>query len=247
MFFSSHHPECIECNQPINGHYYKDIWGNAICSKHYRGYCHCCGRLLSKRDVTSENQRIDPDSRYCSSCLSTSVVSMSAKTPDLLREHLNYILKKLAEIGINLDPHNISIRLAPAKVLKERVSRTSRPIGLAQTVYRNGKMYHTILLQDGMPKIIFIEVLSHELGHVWINENDLDKRLTQQEDEGFCELIAYHMMKLSASKVGDNIADNLIKNSDPIYGEGLRIMKARKDKLGWEKMIINMHRYPVKR
>lgn len=81
-----------------------------------------------------------------------------------------------------------------------------------------------------------ISTLAHEIGHAWICQNSI--KVTKIENEGFCQVLSYYVLKTEFSKEGNNEA-NLVKSfADEVYGDGFRLMQRKLDCLGWKQFIM---------
>ena len=83
-------------------------------------------------------------------------------------------------------------------------------------------------VQAGNQTYIFLlSVVAHEMGHTWCRDNKI--HFSQMEEEGFCELLAYHVLSTQFSKLGNEWRTLMMNNPDEIYGNGLRFMKSQLD------------------
>jgi hypothetical protein len=69
--------------------------------------------------------------------------------------------------------------------------------GYLETTTNRGHPQHKLSLLSGLPLAGFQATIAHEYTHAWINENLSPKRrqrLSQDANEGFCELVSYRLM-----------------------------------------------------
>ena len=139
---------------------------------------------------------------------------------------LNQIIHKaellLGNIGINVDSKYISFEIVNSTQIKELQPTMHNVVGLTCPISVEGKL-HKIWLLENRTYIFLLSVVAHEMGHTWCRDNKL--KLSQMEEEGFCELLAYHVLSTQFSKLGNAWKLSMLQNPDPIYGDGLRYMK----------------------
>lgn len=81
-----------------------------------------------------------------------------------------------------------------------------------------------------------ISTLAHEMGHAWICQNGI--KVTEMENEGFCQVLSYYILRTEFSKDG-NYEATLVKDfADEVYGDGFRLMQRKLDCLGWRQLIM---------
>ena len=66
-------------------------------------------------------------------------------------------------------------------------------------------------------------MLAHELLHVWQNEHRVS--LPPKFSEGFCNLGTYLFYTYLNNELSTMLAERMMKDPDPIYGEGFREVK----------------------
>jgi hypothetical protein len=155
-----------------------------------------------------------------------------------MSKNLSYTLLKTLEVikhcGINAEGlvSYDNIFLASVQDL-EKKSGIKNCIGLAYS-QRNSIFFSRriskIFLSDELNYPHLEAVLAHEIFHIYSSYNDL--KLSKLEEEGSAELLAYyvyHKLGEQSSKVNKN---KFIKNKDPVYGDGFRIVYKKAKMLG---------------
>lgn len=141
-------------------------------------------------------------------------------------DKLNQIIRKaellLGNIGIKVNPKYIVFEIVTQKKLDKLQPKMQNVVGLTCPISIEGKC-HRIWLLENQTYIFLLSVVAHEMGHTWCRDNKI--HISQMEEEGFCELLAYHILSTQFSKLGNGWMTSMMKNPDPIYGEGLRYMK----------------------
>jgi hypothetical protein len=88
----------------------------------------------------------------------------------------------------------------------------------------------------GLPVTLFQGVTIHELGHVWLIVQGIQD-LPSWAEEGFCELLSYRYYSELNTPEGRYHAASIERNSDPVYGEGFRRIRARADAMGFQRFV----------
>lgn len=78
-------------------------------------------------------------------------------------------------------------------------------------------MRRGIYVQTGLPRLLFLQVATHEYAHAWQGENSPLIKDTQLH-EGFAEWVAYHTIGYYGYSQGQ---ERMLKRDDA-YGDGLR-------------------------
>ena len=141
---------------------------------------------------------------------------------------LNQIIHKaellLGNIGIAVDSKCISFEIVNSIEIKKLQPTMHNVVGLTCPISVDRKL-HKIWLLENRTYIFLLSVVAHEMGHTWCRDNRLN--LSLMEEEGFCELLAYHVLSTQFSKLGNAWKLSMLQNPDPIYGDGLRYMKQK--------------------
>jgi hypothetical protein len=88
-----------------------------------------------------------------------------------------------------------------------------------------------IIILYGLSRIRFLDVIAHELMHVWLFQNgpdDHEERLC----EGSCQYASYLALLDDNSEESQDFIDRKLANPDPVYGEGFRRVKQFVDEVG---------------
>jgi hypothetical protein len=94
-------------------------------------------------------------------------------------------------------------------------------------IYARRGMKRGIYVQTGLPRLLFLQVASHEFAHAWQGENCpllRDARL----HEGFAEWVAYRVL----GHYGYYDQMTHMKARDDIYGQGLQWVLDLESKVG---------------
>lgn len=141
-------------------------------------------------------------------------------------EKLSQIIHKaevlLGNIGINVNPNDIIFEVVTQQKLNYLQPKMQNVVGLTYPISVEGKL-HKIWLLENQTYIFLLSVVAHEMGHTWCRDNKI--HFSHMEEEGFCELLAYHVLSTQFSKLGNEWRTLMMNNPDKIYGDGLRFMK----------------------
>ena len=227
---------CDICNMPLVGVYYIDRWGTKAHS-HHNGLktsrCYCCGKYIDHTD--RRKSLLYGDGRtICRFCHDNAVntVATGAKVK-------KNIFNMFRNAGIALPEERIKLIINDKKYAKESLGRESFH-GLMKASSVSSifgiKTEYTINIISGLHYVIFNGVFAHELMHVYILENGIS--LSHIEEEGLCELICYYLLEVSKAEIGLIEMQSMLESTDPIYGDGFRMMKNKIDKAGsWKKLM----------
>jgi hypothetical protein len=218
---------CAICDGIINGNYLRDTWGNNYHTEHENSVPRClyCGRFFSP--ASEGGQRYLDNRTVCGLCIKTAV-----NDPDDAEEIFSEIAEKLTAYGIEVNVGEIKFSLIDCRRMAEiNKTYTDGALGFTeyeQTDYVFGLIkdrHLRISMLNGMPRMQFVAAAAHELMHAWMfsdGPDDMDRKLS----EGSCSYVAYLILKDDQSPEAQYVLHNMLTETDPIYGDGLRRVKA---------------------
>lgn len=220
--------KCYLCGKPIVDSYYIDWYGHKVCKEHKHPLPHCvsCGQYCNHSAVD-----VGTGALLCSYCQKH--VVNKADCAHII-EFIRKIFNK-CPIGSITNWH---LKVVEAPTLY-RMTGDANIRGLAQ---RFGNDY-TIFVFRHLSKVQFANVIAHEMLHIWQYNRDI--HASPIYTEGFCNLGSYVVMKAINNVESNSTIDRMINSKDPVYGEGLRLMKSFFEQGQWElaiKELINSHR-----
>lgn len=207
-------PSCAACGKRIRGRYYRNRAGDAIyCEACFNGQprCDICGGVAGAGGYPLHDGR-----RICVDCHETAIYdagkagALHARVLDLMARELGLSLSMPPALGL-VDRNQMLALLAQTKT--DDAERPDLVFGL---YVRRGRK-RTIYVEYGLPQILMIQVIAHELAHAWQGENCplLRDPLFR---EGFAEWVAYRvLLALGAVKK----AALMLQRTD-LYGQGLQ-------------------------
>ncbi len=212
---------CSHCQKAVNGTFY-EYESIILCDKcNSLSKCNVCQRP-QKRDVSiieiNENEFI------CEICRPESVLD-SETLKEVFRTAI-ILLNKLFDIKIK--------KLRTVKIIsKSEMVRKGRslspdnnlsPFDVSGIASSDGDIY----VCCGESKTRVLKTIIHELGHIWQFENwDNYDGMEPYQKEGFCNWLSYKSL-LHLNKTF--FADEMLENTDKIYGRGLRyFLKVERD------------------
>lgn len=212
-------PTCAVCGRVIVGTYKMDMWGQCFHAHHDVQMCASCGRVVAQDDT-----HLPYDRHICSHCVRAVV-----KKP----EHIKWVYDRVQMIfkskGLDL-PADVPVEIVDvARMAQLSGSGVLDNNRLGLTVsggagWFGAAIKHNVYMLDGLHKVIFGGVLAHELLHVWQNEHHIV--LPKVLCEGFCNLGSYLLYRSIENDMTNVLVINMMKDPDPIYGDGFRQVKA---------------------
>ncbi|MBB6255408.1 protein DA1 [Nitrospirillum iridis] len=191
-----------------------DIWGLP----------HCQGCLQESRCQYCAAPVVGR--RNCSTC-----VSLAVNDIDLARRRFVEVASFAREVGLVSKGQNLKFELGSTLAMRAKHGSASfddHTLGVTRSTIlvvhgKERRDVDGVAVVSGLPWPIFDGVVAHELGHVWAARNNL--MFGTIEEEGLCETIAYHWYRQRGTLGADRLADAIEKNSDPVYGDGFRMMR----------------------
>lgn len=218
---------CSICKSQLSGSALQDYWGNRFCHRHVLELPQCtsCGRLICQ--YLTEGGFYYPDGLVmCSLCDRRGIFSLQ-RAEELLME-MRFELKKN---GLDLGKAKTPLRLVDRNELFRRSRRSSNEghmlLGLTRGMITTIKdkivdrHFMEIIVQRGLPDEQFKLVAIHELCHAWIFYRGIH-RLPLKIEEGLCVLSEYLWLQRQNTPEARFWKIRLMKNRDPIYGDGFR-------------------------
>ena len=207
-------PCCASCGKRIHGRYYRNRAGDTIyCEVCFKGQprCDICGGVAG-----AGGYRLHDGRHICTDCHETAVYD-GAKASEVYYRVLDLLAR---DVGLSLSvPPALSLvdrNQMLALFAQTKADDADRPDLVFGLFVRRGRK-RTIHVESGLPQILMIQVLAHELAHAWQGENCplLRDPLFR---EGFAEWVAYRvLLALGAVKK----AALMLQRTD-LYGQGLR-------------------------
>ncbi len=233
---------CAVCDGIIQGEYLIDYWGDAYHKSHQGTVLQCdfCQRFIYGPFLDGM-VRFSDNRRLCGRCAPSSIT----KTGEV-RLILAEVAGILGSYGMRVDIAPIEILLVDADELKHIASSSSHDTkGFSDYLVRKNIFGQVksetikVYLLFGMPRTQMTGTAAHELAHVWQFQNgrlDQDPALS----EGSCNFAAYLVLRKKGGKEAEFVIDNMLKDPDPVYGEGFRRVKRYAEKEGlqsWLKLL----------
>ena len=232
-------PRCVYCGKPLVGRYLQNYWGQQYCQEHEQQWPHCafCGRLVppQEQEPQAENVR-------CAVCQASGIETAEAAKP-IFRQLIQWVGSR----GLRYNNLRLSLELCGRAKLaqyahdQQGIHAWGTTMGIVYS--QDGRVTHTevkgVAVLQGLPITLFEEVTIHELGHVWLMVHGV-QNLPQWAEEGFCELLAHMYLSGAGTPESRFHAQNIERNTDPVYGDGFRRMKAIADRTGFARLIESL-------
>ena len=171
----------------------------------------------------------------CRNCHHTAVKSESQ-----ILVVLQHAKRCFADLGLTIHWDRLPIRLLHQPQMQES-SGSAYTVGYAESTIMGVHVDSRVTMLYGMPAALAVETLAHEAGHVWCHENNITFRPDPQDEEGFCNVLAYlALQRLGGQYDAPRRVEAMLKNPDPIYGAKFRAQWNRLSQLGWQPYISNL-------
>lgn len=235
-------PRCSVCDKPLTGKHQINYWGDRYCVAHHKELAGCvyCGRLVPH--ATKRTRRRAVEHISCDVCVSTAVDN-APQAKHLMPNLIAWVESQ----GLRFRKKNFRIEVLDRADFIERDGRHRDPLGLTTTkrMMRNKRVesseIESVAILKGLPHTLFEGVCVHELGHVWLAQQNI-VNLPSIDEEGICEWISHRRYLQIGSKADLFYAERVEKNTSPIYGGGFRKLKALEDRVGFEQIIRSLLR-----
>lgn len=231
------HPECQSkpvtcsiCGKSVRT-YREDHWGNIACREHAHT-CQYCGRFLSPSThggklFSLQSGASSHDVWVCGLCADAMVT-----TKEAVEKCRSEVMSIFRNNGIRGIPSDIPIELSDLHEVARRAGGLVLGRNKGRISPSRSRYSFSIQVYYQLPRLVFCGVLAHELLHSWVALYAID--LPPEEEEGFCNLGEYLVLKQDHTRYGAYRISRLQEDSDPVYGDGFRLMENRLSKLGWK-------------
>lgn len=193
-------------------------------------HCEYCGIALGKKlGFLSQPGFMYGDGRLiCQTCHENAI-----KTDAHLYEVWTYTKKCFDHLGLKVDWPGVVIELLNKPALQSAFSG-SNVVGCASFVIYPTKVDAKVSILYGLPKLMALETLAHEIGHVWCKQHRVMFKPDSDHEEGFCNVLSCLVLQSlpQDSDVRHRIK-SLFKNPDPVYGEHFRTHWKSLEALAW--------------
>jgi hypothetical protein len=207
-------PCCVACGKRIYGRYYRNRAGDSIfCETCFKGQprCDVCGGVAG-----AGGYRLHDGRHICAGCHETAVYDSGQA--NVLQSRVLDVLAHDLGLSLSVPP---ALALADRNQMLALLTQTKtddgdRPDLVFGLFVRRGRK-RTIYVEYGLPQIMMMQVIAHELAHAWQGENCplLRDPLFR---EGFAEWVAYQvLLALGAVKKAA-----LMTQRTDLYGQGLQ-------------------------
>lgn len=235
-------PHCAYCNKPLVGQYIVDHWGTQFCPEHQDQYpeCRFCGRLVPPQQQVISERNGNSISIRCAACRANAVESMNQAQPLFMR-----LVQWVNGQGLLYNNLKLRIELCSA----EKLGQNTRGGGgdtLGTTLFQSYSLLGIMNLRTevkavgvlrGLPSALFQAVAVHELGHVWLGVHGVIS-LPDWGTEGFCELLAYHLLTQKIGTAESHYyAATIEQSTDIIYGDGFRRVRGLAKTIGFRRLL----------
>jgi len=220
-------PRCSYCDKPLCGDYREDYWGLRSCIEHEVEFPSCvfCGRMVDSRRHGGSASR---GGVRCIVCRRAAIEG-EREAEDLFGETLCWCSAQT----LAFSSRKVFVGLCDKQRICKMLGKNPAGQHLGVTKTRllslwNGAFHLqslSVFILRGLPRTLFMGVSAHELGHVWLKQLGI-VGLSEQHEEGFCELLAFRRYHQLKTKEGQFFASQIAGNEDNVYGEGFRAIRS---------------------
>ena len=212
---------CILGSHPIGwGRYYMDWAGNCVCETHRSQvqFCVSCGRFCDTHAIN-----VGGGDMLCSVCQRNIITE----------EQCASMARWIKECYRRTPIGHVEMCRLRSMTPEQLRQRSGRPgvLGLAQGVGRD----YTVFFYRHISVVAFADILAHELLHIWQYDHNISPDAVHCE--GVCNLGSYFILNAIGNAEAKARIERQLQSPDPVYGEGLRIMKRYYDHGGWQEAI----------
>ena len=228
---------CLACGRTVTGKYYEFDGVGPYCRDCFRNRLPCD---VCSAPQTDEKWQLSDGRITCAHCHSTAIYSPQDAAK--LYEDMKKTVTQRLGLKLNVPT---GLAMVDRNQLREVIRQQANPgnnIGMeAQRqdifgeldpqrtlgIYARRGMRRGIYVQTGLPRMLFLQVATHEYAHAWQGENCPMLR-DPLVHEGFAEWMAYHIMGYFRYTKGQE----RMLSRDDIYGHGLKWALEIDSKLG---------------
>ncbi len=216
-------PVCVATGQPIMGAYLENEWGEFIRAEleDVVPTCDICNRFV----VGEGAARLSDGRHLCAHCMADAVTNMT-EARELMQEAYRYMLRVGMAPEISTD--DIDLHLVPREQLLSLATTVGSGDQMGLCKYSR-EMRNLIQVSETfdiyiltyLPRDVYLEVISHEMFHVWQHEHEADGG-SDAWREGSANVAAYLVLEQIDTELSHFRRRSIQANEDPIYGDGFR-------------------------
>lgn len=204
---------CLTCGKRVRGRYWEVDGVGPYCDKCHRERppCDVCTAPLGDERWQLSDGRV-----FCGHCHATGIFTLQ-EAKALYEESKEVVFQTLG-LELNIPTALVLVdRDQLTEVIKQQSNGSSHlDIQKTMGIYARRGMKRGIYIQSGLPRLLFLQVASHEYAHAWQGENCPLIR-DPLPHEGFAEWVAYRVLAHYGYK--DQMARMRARHD--IYGQGL--------------------------
>lgn len=213
---------CVVCGKPLIGRFVCDWNGNGACASHPHDSiprCVSCHRFCNP----GLSVALPHGAYICPICKEDIVTKQTAAGI------VAYIRKAYFKAGLG-EIRNWRLKVTDISIMYARHGN----LNVRGFATRYGYDYEICILRH-LSRVAFADVLAHEMLHIWQYNRGLNP--IPPLCEGFCNMGSYYVLQHIGTPEARTFMSMLEDNTDPVYGNGFRIVKAAYDHGGWNEAV----------
>jgi len=236
---------CSLCGALLEEAWLVDYWGTKYCARHEGEYpaCAFCGRR-----VAPKHGGVVPglNAVRCPICRSTAVESNRQALP-----LMQCVIAWFHDHGLWFNNCEIMVRVVSYDILSMMLGKppSLQHLGAAEAALfpeaTSGRkcIPISVSILQGLPRTLFLGVMAHELGHVWLRTQEVPP-LDEPLEEGFCQLLCYLFYRSLGTKEAQFHAQGIAASTDPVYGRGFKFAQTLYQQFGLNGLIRKLTAAP---
>ncbi|MEB3299073.1 MAG: hypothetical protein VKO21_06270 [Candidatus Sericytochromatia bacterium] len=242
-----HAEVCVICGQGMLGQYVQDASGRRFHARHLKEFprCSTCGQLCAL-GLAGQGRSLGDGRVQCLSCHGRAVRGTREALP-----HWRRVVDLLASWGLEVDVSEVPFEL----VDRQRLYRLLQAAGQRPHPSLHGLTRHGIHRRGGrvvrreisvhamtwLPAELLDGILAHELGHVWIYQQECPVHQPELA-EGACNVLRWMVHVHQGGPEAERLIREMDADPHPAYGGGFRRVRRMVERQGLGRLLQHLRR-----
>jgi hypothetical protein len=207
---------CLTCGKRVKGRYWEIDGVGPYCDqcRRERPPCEVCGAPLGEERWLLSDGRV-----FCERCHASGI--FQPQQAQVIYEESKNVIAHTLGLELNIPTALVLVDRNQLTEVIQKQSNGSNSLEVEKTmgIYARQGMKRGIYVQTGLPRLLFLQVASHEYAHAWQGENCPLLR-DPLLHEGFAEWVAYRVL----GHYGYKTQMDRMQAREDIYGQGLQFV-----------------------